>query len=104
MNEKVYKSGTLTNAAATSDPFPNAKEFATVYVWGTFDGATVKMQDQPADQEADATPITQWFDTDDITGTSTFRKNIRLAGGSILRMTMSGGGGSEAVKWMVVVS
>ena len=72
--------GETTNA--TTAAFPGSGGTRTVYCWGTFGGATVKVQLSPDGQE--------WFDIDELTFTAKGAVNAVFVG-SLLRGVISGG-------------
>lgn len=80
---KIFDSET-TNATSAAASTSNAS--LTVYCWGTFGGATVKLQVTPDGSE--------WFDVDDLTFTSKGVVNLIYGPGQV-RGVISGGSGAS---------
>ncbi len=60
----------------------------TLYIWGTFDDATVKLQVTPDN--------TNWFDAEDSSVTAARARNVEFSAYSV-RGVVSGGGGSVSI-------
>lgn len=65
----------------------------SVYVWGTFDGATVTIQYSPDG--------TEWFDPEENSFTAKAASAIELNAYQV-RAVVSGGGGSESINVMLM--
>jgi len=64
------------------------RSVGTLYVWGTFDGATVKIQASPNGVD--------WLDITGVSYTSETVENLEIVANSI-RAVVTGGGGSVSV-------
>ncbi len=84
-------SGQTANGSVGMDAIADGLQ--TVFCWGTFDSATVKVQLSPDGSE--------WFDLDDLTFTAKSVMNFKTQAGVQYRATLSSAGGSTSVNLAV---
>lgn len=72
---------------ATSEAFEVGQGHRTAWCWGTFGGATVKLQVSPDRQK--------WFDETDLTFTAEGKSNLYVSPGTWVRGVITGGSGAS---------